>query len=77
MIIYISLCYVFMTAIALVIVSLDGRNITWKDWVLWLTAPVSLPIFLIFYIYYKHKNKTHEDNHSNQQGDSDQLPEYW
>jgi amino acid permease len=79
MIIYLSICYVFMAAIALVISGIDSRSINYKDWILWLTAPVSLPIFILFYIYYKNKTNSnqHEDDHSSSKGYSDKLPGYW
>lgn len=76
MILYISISYFLMVIVASIIILIDPRNITWKDWVIWGFAPITAPVFILFFIIYKSKQHNNENNHSNKQGDSDQLSGY-
>lgn len=48
--IYVVLAYVIMTLIAILAYNIEPKKITYKDWLIWLSAPVSVPLFLIFLI---------------------------
>lgn len=57
MIVYLVFTYVIMAAIAMTTAALDARKVTVKDWGIWIMAPVSLPVFILFYLNYKSNNK--------------------
>jgi hypothetical protein len=39
-----------MTLIAVLSYNIEPEKVKFKDWLIWLTAPVTAPIFLIFYL---------------------------
>ena len=57
MIVYLVFTYLIMAAIAMTTAALDARKVTIKDWMLWIIAPISLPLFILFYLNYKSNDK--------------------
>jgi hypothetical protein len=53
---YMVLAYVIMTLISVLAYNIEPKKITYKDWLIWLSAPVTVPLFLIFYLNNKPKN---------------------
>lgn len=54
--VYVVLAYAVMTLIAVLAYNIEPKKITYKDWMIWLSAPVTVPLFLIFYLNNKSKN---------------------
>ena len=54
--VYVVLAYAVMTLIAVLAYNIEPKKITYKDWMIWLSAPVTVPLFLIFYLNNKPKN---------------------
>jgi hypothetical protein len=53
--VYTVFCYLVMLSVALLSYSVDPDGVTRKDWLIWIAAPVTTPMFLIFQIT-KRKN---------------------
>lgn len=47
---YVVLAYAIMSLIAVLAYNIEPKKITYKDWLIWLFAPVTMPLFLIFLI---------------------------
>lgn len=57
MIVYLIVSYTLMAIIAMMTIAMDPRKTTIKDWAIWIVAPISLPLFILFYLNYKTNDK--------------------
>jgi hypothetical protein len=54
---YLVLCYLVMFAFAFLAYSIEPEEITYKDWLIWIAAPVTVPLFILHYFNSKINQK--------------------
>jgi len=55
---YVVLSYLVMGGFAFLAHSIEPEKVTYKDWLIWITAPVTVPLFIIHVISSKINQKT-------------------